>query len=462
MVPDEPPDNHPCAKVFYVQHRVKNMKPLITTPPPGPKARAILERDKQVISQSMVREYPLVIDRAKGMNIWDVDGNRYLDFSAGIAVMNLGWNHPDIVRAVEHQIRRLSHGAFLDYCSEMPVRFAEELLTFLPKSLNRVYFSNSGAETIEAALKLSRHHTKRKYFISFYGGFHGRTYGAISLTAAKVIQRKHFGPFLPVIHAPYPNPYRPLGFEPRTCDHDVLQYIEQQIFKYEVAPEEIAAIIVEPVQGEGGYIVPPVSFLKRLRKLCDAHGILLVADEVQTGCYRTGLFLASSHSGITPDIVCLSKAIGGGLPLGVTIASDEIMTWPPGSHASTFGGNNAACAAGLAVMKLMKPSGFGPHVLEMGEYLRKNLRRLQKNYDIIGDVRGIGLMTGLELVTDRDTREPARSERNKILWHAFRHGLALLPAGESVVRFCPPLTIEKDDIETGIAILDSSIAAVTG
>lgn len=357
-------------------------------------------------------------------------------------------------------MRRLSHGAFLDFCSEIPVRFAEELLTLLPESLNRVYFSNSGAETIEAALKLSRHHTKRKYFISFYGGFHGRTYGAVSLTAAKVIQRKHFGPFLPVIHAPYPNPYRPLGFSPRTCDHDALQYIEQQIFKYEVSPDEVAAIIVEPVQGEGGYIVPPVTFLKRLRKLCDMHGILLVADEVQSGCFRTGRFLASSHSDVTPDIVCISKAIGGGLPLGVTIASEEIMTWSPGSHASTFGGNNAACAAGLAVIKIMKQEGFAARVLETGEYLRKSLRDLQQNFDIIGDVRGIGLMTGLELVTDRETREPAQKERNKILRHAFEHGLALLPAGESVIRFCPPLTIQEEDIDTGLAILARSFEAV--
>jgi 4-aminobutyrate aminotransferase len=406
----------------------------------------------------MVREYPLVLERAKGMNLWDVDGNRYLDFSAGIAVMNLGWNHPAVVRAVRNQVPKLSHAAFLDFCSELPIQFAEKLISFLPDPLNRVYFSNSGAESVEAALKLARYHTKRKYFISFYGGFHGRTYGAVSLTAAKVIQRKHFGPFLPVIHAPYPNPYRPLGFESRTCDLDVVQYIREEIFRTEVAPEEVAAIVVEPIQGEGGYIVPPLTFLKQLRTICDENGILLVADEVQSGCYRTGKFLACEHFGVVPDIVCLSKAVGGGLPLGVTVASGEIMNWPPGSHASTFGGNNAACAAGLAVLEVMAGTGFGEHVIEMGTYLQNKLAAMQKNHEIIGNVRGIGLMIGAELVKDRKTRVPAHAERNAILNAAFEKGLTLLPAGESVIRFCPPLTIEKTDIDTGLAILDEAFA----
>ena len=436
------------------------MKPLITTPPPGPKAQAVLRRDAGVISQSMVREYPLVIDRAEGMNLWDVDGNRYLDFSAGIAVMNLGWNHPEVVQAATEQMQKLSHGAFLDYCSEMPVRFAEKLVSMLPGDLSRVYFSNSGAETIEAALKLARHHTRRKYFISFYGGFHGRTYGAVSLTAAKVIQRQYFGPFLPVIHAPYANPYRPLGFQAPTCDMDVVRYIEEEIFPMEVSPEEVAAIVVEPIQGEGGYIVPPITFLKRLREICDAHGILLIVDEVQSGCYRTGTFLASEQFGIVPDIVCLSKAVGGGFPLGVTVASEDVMSWPPGSHASTFGGNNVACAAGLAALNVMDRPGFGQHVTDMGEYLKDKLRELQNEHAVIGDVRGMGLMTGMELVRDRTTKEPATTERSRVLNEAFAHGLAMLPAGESVIRFCPPLVIEKEHIDTGMEILDRSLATL--
>lgn len=436
------------------------MKPLITTPPPGPKAQAVLRRDAGVISQSMVREYPLVIDRAEGMNLWDVDGNRYLDFSAGIAVMNLGWNHPEVVQAATDQMQNLSHGAFLDYCSEMPVRFAEKLVSMLPGDLNRVYLSNSGAESVEAAMKLARYHTKRNYFIAFYGGFHGRTYGALSLTASKVIQRRHFGPFLPVVHAPYPNPYRPFGVRADTCTEDVVRYIEEKIFPMEVAPEEVAAIVVEPVQGEGGYIVPPQTFLKRLREICDTYGILLIVDEVQSGCFRTGTFLASEQSGVIPDIVCLAKALGGGFPLGATVASDEVMNWPPGSHASTFGGNNVACAAGLATLSVMDRPGFGQHVTEMGEYLQGQLRALQERHKMIGDVRGIGLMTGMEIVTDRTTKGSAKKERNRVLVEAYKRGLTMLPAGEWVIRFCPPLVIEQHHIDTGMEILDHAFEAV--
>jgi 4-aminobutyrate aminotransferase len=436
------------------------MDPDIKVTPPGPRALEILGRDAKVISQSMVRDYPLVIDRASGLNIWDVDGNRYLDFSAGIAVMNLGWNHQKVVDAIISQAGTLTHGAFLDFCSELPVKFAEKLVQFLPSGLDRVYFSNSGAETVEAAIKLAKYHTKRTYFISFYGSFHGRTYGAMSLTAAKVIQRKHFGPFLPVIHAPYPNPYRHPGRS--ACDLDVIAYIEDEVFRTEVSPEEVAAIIVEPIQGEGGYVVPPVSFLKNLRSLCDEHGILLIADEVQSGCYRTGKFLASMHSEIVPDIVCLSKALGGGLPFGVTVSSEEIMNWPPGSHASTFGGNNLACAAGLAVLEVMSEDGFGDHVTDMGVYLLNGLEKLRKKHELIGDVRGIGLMAGIELVRNRVSKEPASRERDAALMCAFEQGLTLLPAGESVIRFCPPLTITPQEIDSGLSLLDGALSTTEG
>ena len=422
--------------------------------PPGPRALEVLHRDAAVISRSMVREYPLVLQKASGVNLWDVDGNRYLDFTAGIAVMNMGWNHPLVVFAIQEQAKYLSHGAFLDFCSEVPVRCAEELVGFLPDGLDRVYYSNSGAESVEAAMKLARHHTRRNYFISFYGGFHGRTYGALSLTAAEVVQRRSFGPFLPVIHAPYPDPYHPPGGDPVTCDADVMAYLEDTIFRSEVAPDEVAAIFVEPVQGEGGYVVPPPGFPPRLRRLCDEHGILLVVDEVQSGCFRTGRFLAATHANVTPDIVCLGKAIGGGIPFGVTVASSEIMDWPPGSHASTFGGNNLACAAALAVMDLMRDGGFGDRVMARGEYLVKRLRELAEWHTIIGDVRGLGLMVGMELVRDRSTKEPAREERETILRHAFERGLVLLPAGESVIKFCPPLIMNEEDIDVGIDVLD--------
>lgn len=430
------------------------MEPEIVVDPPGPRAREILGRDSRVISQSMAREYPLVLERASGMNLWDVDGNRYLDFTAGIAVMNMGWNHPDVISAVQQQAQYLSHGAFLDFCSETPINFAEKLIGLMPSDLNRLYFSNSGAESVEAAIKLARRATRRKYFISFYGGFHGRTMGALSLTATKVIHRHYFGPFLPVIHVPYANPYRPLNASSPSCDPDVINYLHQAVFKTEVAPDEIAAIFVEPVQGEGGYIVPPWDFLRQLREICDEHDILLVCDEIQAGCFRTGPFLASEHSRVKPDIVCMAKAIGGGLPMGVTLASEELMRWPPGSHASTFGGNNLAAAAGLTVLNLMERENIGKKVEQKGEYLLDGLKGLSDKHECIGDARGVGLMAAIELVKDRGTKIPARERRNAVLKKAFEMGVCLLPAGESVIRFCPPLILSKEEIDFGISVVD--------
>lgn len=433
------------------------MEPLIRAGPPGERGREILRRDAGVISPSAAREYPLVLERGAGMNLWDVDGNRYLDFTAGIAVMNMGWNPPEVVAAVREQAGYLSHGAFMDFCSGVPVRCAEEIVGFLPGGLDRVYFSNSGAESVEAAMKLARYHSGRNHFIAFHRGFHGRTYGALSLTAGKVVQRRSFGPFLPAIHVPYPDPYRPFGGDPATCDAAVVAYLEETVFADEVAPDEVAAIVVEPVLGEGGYVVPPPGFLPRLRRLCDEHGILLVADEVQAGCFRTGRFLAAEHAGVTPDIVCLGKALGGGLPFGVTVASGEVMDWPPGSHASTFGGNNLACAAALAVMGLLREEGLGDRVTAAGGYLTARLRELAERHPIVGDVRGLGLMVGMELVRDQSTKEPARDEQRIILRRAFERGLVLLPAGESVIRFCPPLIVSEEEIDTAVAILDRAM-----
>ena len=432
------------------------MEPLITTKPPGPSAVAVLKRDAEVISQSMARHYPLVLERAQDVNLWDVDGNRYLDFTAGFAVMNVGWNHPKVVNAIQQQAMLLTHGAFLAFCSETPVTFAQRLTGFLPPSLDRVSLTNSGAESVEAAMKLARYHTGRKYFIAFSNGFHGRTYGALSLTSTKVIQRAGFGPFLPVLHAPFPNPYRPQGCE----STDVSLAALEDIFKREVPAEEVAAIFVEPIQGEGGYIIPPEHFLQEIRALCNELGILLVVDEVQTGCYRTGTFLASEQFGVTPDIICLSKAIGGGLPLGAMVASEEVTTWLPGSHAGTFAGNNVACAAGLAVLDILSGEGIGAQVIDAGQHLLQRLNALQQDYDLIGDVRGMGLMAAIELVHSKETKEPATEERRVILNDAFENGLTLLPAGESAIRFCPPLTIEKGDIDKGVEILRRSFERV--
>ena len=432
------------------------MEPLIKTKPPGPNAVAVLKRDAEVISQSMARPYPLVLERAQDVNLWDVDGNRYLDLTAGFAVMNVGWNHPEVVRAIQQQATLLSHGAFLAFCSETPVTFAQQLTEFLPPSLNRVCLANSGAESVEAAMKLARYHTRRKNFIAFSNGFHGRTYGALSLTSTKSIQRAGFGPFFSVLRAPFPNPYRPRGCESTDASLAALE----DIFRREVPAEEVAAIFVEPIQGEGGYIIPPKPFLGELRALCDELGILLVVDEVQTGCYRTGTFLASEQFGVTPDIVCLSKALGGGLPLGAMVASEEVTTWLPGSHAGTFAGNNVACAAGLAVLDILSGKGFGDQVVDAGQHLLRRLNELQEDYDLIGDVRGMGLMAAIELVHSRETKEPAIEERRVILNDAFENGLALLPTGESAIRFCPPLTIEKGDIDKGVELLRRSFERV--
>ncbi len=434
------------------------MEPLIKIRPPGPNAVDILKRDAAVISQAMARHYPLVLHSAQDVNLWDVDGNRYLDFTAGFAVMNVGWNHPEVVRAVEQQAARLSHTAFLSFCSSIPITFAEQLVDLLPAGLNRVCLTNSGAESVEAAMKLARYHTGRKHFISFYSGFHGRTYGALSLTATKSIHRARFGPFLPVVHAPFPDPYHSPG--PESPDTNALLTITEKIFKKEVPPDEVAAIFVEPIQGEGGYIAPPKPFLGELRALCDDHGILLVADEVQTGCFRTGTFLASEQFGVTPDIVCLSKAIGGGLPLGVMIASEQVSTWLPGSHASTFAGNAISCAAGLAVLNIMNRKGFGDHVISMGKHLLGRLEELQQDYTLVGNARGVGLMAAIELVRSRTTKEPAVEERRAILTDTFENGLALLPAGESTIRFCPPLILERNDVDTAVEILRGALDRV--
>jgi 4-aminobutyrate aminotransferase len=405
----------------------------------------------------MARVYPLAIERAKGVNVYDVDGNRFLDFNSGIAVMNLGYSHPRIVKAIRKQAGILTHAAYLEFYSDLPVRLSEKLFRLIP-SMGRSFLTNSGAESIEAAMKLARHYTKRKYFISFYGSFHGRTFGALSLTSSKVVHRRDFGPFLPVIHVPYANPYRPLvGGEGDSAGEAALNFLNDPVFRTEVAPEEVAAIFVEPVQGEGGYIVPPRNFLKGIREVCTKHGILYVDDEVQAGCYRTGRFLGSEHFGVKPDVVCLSKALGGGLPLGAMLCKEEYMKWGPGSHSSTFGGNVLSCAAGIAALDAMKEERVGPRALRTGQRIMDHLRKLQGDIEQIGDVRGLGMMIGLDLVKDRKTKAYNTEMRDEVIRYAFERGLSLLPAGESVVRIAPPLTMEKDDVEAGLAILGEAI-----
>ena len=437
------------------------MKPLIRVKPPGPKALPIVKRNDKVQSNSIHHAYPLVIKKAYGVNFEDVDGNIYLDFNSGIAVMNFGHENPKISDAICKQSKIQTHGAFLDFYEELPVKFSEELVKLFPKAmnLNRVFLSNSGTESVEAAIKLSRYYTKRSWLMAFYGAFHGRTMGSLSLTNSKKVQREGFGPFLSTVHIPYSNPYRcPVGAKD-DCAEACIEHINDVLSK-EVSPDEVAALFMEPVQGEGGYVVPEKEFVKEIRKICSEHGILFVDDEIQTGCYRTGKFLAIEHFGVKPDVVCLSKALGGGLPLGAIVFNEKLNIWPPGSHASTFGGNIIACAAGLEVIKLMKDKKLGPSVTKKGNYIMKFLKDLESESKIIGDVRGLGLMIGVEIVRDKKTKEHDGKLRDKIIYKSFEKGLSLLGAGESTIRIAPPLIINKEDMDFGLEILSDAIKEV--
>ncbi len=436
--------------------------PLIKVKPPGPKARAFLERDARYISPSSARAYPLVTRRARGTMVEDVDGNRYLDFTSGVAVTSTGHCHPQVAKAITEQAKELLHMSGADFFNPLQIELAERLDKLCPgPSPKRVFFSNSGAEAVEAAIKLVRYHTGRPYIIAFIGAFHGRTIGALSLNASKPIHRKGFSPLVPgVVHVPYAYCYRcPYGVAHPREELACVKWIEEELFKSYVPPEEVAAVFVEPIQGEGGYIVPPTAFLKDLSALCKKYGILLVADEVQSGMGRTGKWLAVEHFEVEPDVICLAKGIASGLPLGATIARQELMAWPPGSHASTFGGNPVSCRAALATLDLLK-DGLMDNATKVGNYLLKGLENLSKNYPIIGDVRGKGLMIGVEFVRDRETRERATEERNKIERLAFEKGLLLLGCGKNSIRFAPPLIVTKKEADTALTIFEEVLKEV--
>jgi 4-aminobutyrate aminotransferase len=435
--------------------------PNIKTPLPGPRARAIIERDRVVVSPSYTRGYPLVIERGLGATVEDVDGNLFLDCSAGIAVNATGHSHPDVVRAVTDQTSRFLHMSGTDFYYEAQVRLAEELAAVVPISGGvRSFFGNSGAEAIEACIKLARYATGRDHLIAFLGGFHGRTMGALSLTASKAIQRRGFGPLVPdVHHVPFADCYRcPVGLEPESCGAECLDALEH-LFLQVVSPEEVAAVVVEPIQGEGGYIVAPDQFLQRLRELTKKHGILLVADEVQSGMGRTGRMFAIEHSGVEPDIVAMAKGIASGLPLGVAAARSSLMTWPPGAHASTFGGNPVSCVAALATLNLLKDTLMS-NAADVGGHLMAGLQALVSKHPLIGDVRGRGLMIGVELVRDRGTKERATTERDAVVTAAFNRGLLLLGAGKNTVRFSPPLVLTRNEADTAVRIFDAALTDV--
>ncbi|MBI3326856.1 MAG: acetyl ornithine aminotransferase family protein [Nitrospinae bacterium] len=426
---------------------------------PGPKAQAILARDAATISPSYPRDYPFVMDHGRGSEVWDVDGNRYIDWAAGIAVCATGHAHPEVVNAIQAQAEKFIHIS-ADFYHPTWVELAEKLDEIAPFGEDALCFmTNSGTEAVEAAIKLARYHTGRACFIGFYGAFHGRTMGALAFTASKSVQRAGFFPLLSgVTHLPYPDPYRPVLAT--TCDRDVgeavIDYLERTVFAQAVPPEEVAAILIEPIQGEGGYIVPPDSFFPRLREVCDKYGILLIADEVQSGMGRTGKMWAVQHWGVEPDILCLAKGVASGMPLGAMVARRSVMTWPPGAHGNTFGGNPVSCAAALATIRLIE-NGLMQNATEQGAFILDALAAMLPRHPSIGHVRGKGLMLGVEFVQDRATKEPAKELRNALVQQAFEHGLLLLGCGQSVVRIAPPLTIERSLVEEGLAIFEDAL-----
>ena len=436
--------------------------PELKTALPGPRAKAIIERDGLVVSPSYTRSYPFVMARGHGATVEDVDGNVFLDCAAGIAVNSTGHSHPTVVAAIVDQAQKFLHMSGTDFYYEPQVRLGEEMNAIAPwKGAKKSFFSNSGTEAMEAALKLARYSTRRNAVIAFLGSFHGRTLGALSLTSSRAIQRKGFGPMLGgVYHAPYPNPYRrPAGESAEACVAATLDYIEDQILVNLASPDEVAAVVVEPIQGEGGYVVPPAEFHQRLRALTQKHGMLLVTDEVQSGMGRTGKMFAIEHFGVEPDIVAIAKGIASGLPLGVTTARADVMTWPPGSHASTFGGNPVCCAAALATVGLIKDSLMA-NAAAVGAHLTDGLRGLQDKHRLIGDVRGKGLMIGIELVRDRGTKERASRERDRLVEECFTRGMLVLGAGRNALRLSPPLILTKDEADIAVRIIDESLGAI--
>jgi 4-aminobutyrate aminotransferase len=439
--------------------------PKIVTALPGPNARRILAGDEKYISPSYTRSYPMVAKRGRGVVVEDVDGNEFFDFSAGIAVVSTGHCHPDVVAAIQKQAAELIHMSGTDFYYEGMVTLAERLSKIAPMpGPHKIYYGNSGAEAIECALKLARYHTKRQQVIAFLGAFHGRTMGALSLTASKPQQKRRFSPLVPgVTHVRYPDVYR--GCEGGAQDAEKFalgcaRYIEDKLFKTVLAPEEVAAIFVEPIQGEGGYVVAPTVFMQELRRICDKHGIMLVVDEVQSGIGRTGKWFAVEHTGVAPDMVCMAKGIASGMPLGVTMTKAEIMDWVPGSHASTFGGNPVCIAAALATLDVIEREGLLRNSHEVGDHMMKRMADWPKKHKIVGDVRGRGLMIGVDIVKDQKTREYGAAERDRIVESAFEHGVLFLGCGPSTVRIAPPLIVTKDEADVALDTLQESIAAV--
>lgn len=432
----------------------------INTSLPGPEARRVLDLDRQYVSPSYTRDYPLVAKRGQGALVEDVDGNVFLDFAAGIAVVATGHCHPEVVAAIQQQSAELLHMSGTDFYYPNLAELAQKLASIAPGAeAKRVYFGNSGAEAVEAAIKLAKYHTKRDKLVAFHGSFHGRTMGALSLTASRAIQRKGFGTLLSgVFHTPFPDTYRgTYGVRPECASIDCLNYLEKELFRRRVDPEEVAAIFIEPIQGEGGYLPAPADFLRGLERICRKHGILLVADEVQCGMGRTGKWWAVDHAGVEPDIICTAKGIASGMPLGAIIARASVMDWTPGAHASTFGGNPVCIAASLATISLLERE-YMANAARMGEFIFARTADWRERHKIVGDIRGKGLMIGIEVVRDQETKEKAPDLRNRIVQLAFQQGLLILGSGDTTLRLCPPLVISEEQAEFALQTLDACIA----
>ncbi len=435
--------------------------PKLKTTLPGPLARRAIAADDCIISPSYTRCYPLVVKSGRGLRITDVDGNEFLDFAAGIAVNSTGHCHPEVVKAIQEQAAQLIHMSGTDFYYESMAQLGERLSAVAPmRGPHRFYYGNSGAEAVECALKLARYHTGRQNIIAFLGAFHGRTMGALSVTASRPQQKRRFAPLVPgVHHVPYPYAFRGCRGSVEEQEEYALgcaRYIEDRLFRTILPPEEVAAIILEPIQGEGGYVVAPENFLHEIRDICDRHGILLIADEVQSGAGRTGKWWAIEHTGVEPDIVCSAKGIASGMPLGICMARAEIMDWVPGSHASTFGGNPIAIAAALATMNVLEREGIA-NAASLGAKMIERLRSWVDQYEHVGDVRGRGLMIGIELVKNRETREPAGRLRDRVVDLAFERGLLILGCGESSLRLCPPLIVTRHEADIALDILEECV-----
>ena len=431
--------------------------PKIVVTPPGPKAREWVKKDENVISPSYGRFYPLVVESAKGCIVKDVDGNEFIDFNSGLVCMNVGHNHPKVVAAIKNQCDRFLHYSNTDFFYKEVIELADKLAHIASEGPEKkVYFGNSGAEAMEAAVKLAKWHTRKQLFLGFISAFHGRTIGALSFTASKPTQRRYFFPLMPgVTHVPYGYCYRcPYKLTFPECRYWCVDFIDEYVLQKYIPPEDVAAIVIEPIQGEGGYVVPPPEYHQRIKKLADKYGFLLIDDEVQSGMGRTGKWFAIEHWGVEPDIVCTSKALASGLPLGATIAKAKVMDWVPGSHASTFGGNPLSCVAAGAVIDVIKEEKLLENATKQGAYIMKRLAELKEKSEIVGDVRGKGLMIGMEIVEDKESKKPAPQKASEIMMRSWKRGINVITCGASTIRIAPPLVITRELVDSSLNIIE--------